>query len=323
MKYAVWSMKKGQEGQVIIIMLLIMVVALALGLAIVGHSISDISTSTKTEDSARAYSAAEAGIERALVSSTDSQSAPTPFLLGNSAQAVTTWSRNLPNSTEALEYPPYGKESFAHFWLANPREAGSGSNPVAKHYDQDSFDLYFGVPKDYQATVTDLDNQPAVEVHVVLARGNLFESRKVYVDSYNGSGAGRSSNGFIGCTESDRDGAVGGFTVNTLSNGRTTPSNFYCKVNINYRSVTDRGSVYPVLARVRILYTSMAHPVALKPTGSCGGNQRDCSLPVQVSIYKSVGSSGNTERELELFQQHNVVPYMFDYVLFSSGELSK
>jgi hypothetical protein len=313
-----------QKGQVVIVMLLIMVVALALGLAIVGHSITDISTSTRTEDSARAYSAAEAGIERALVSTVNMVAAPTPVVLDNRAQAQTSWNRDLPKTGSALEYPPFGKESFAHFWLAKTINPDSNGRDVVKHYDQDSIDLYFGLAQNYQNTPLDQDNQPAVEVHVVLARGNIYESRKFYIDSFNGTGGGRSSNGFTGCNQVDRDGDVGGYSVSTVTNNNTAASNFYCRATLTYRVPGDAGNVYPVLARVRILYSNLVHPVALKPIDSCAGSTQDrCSLPPQVSVYSSKGVSGNTQREIELFQQRNVVPYMFDYVLFSSGQIKK
>ena len=55
-----------EKGQIILILLLVMTVALGVGLTIVQRSLTDISTSTKVEQSSRAFSAAEAGIEKAL-----------------------------------------------------------------------------------------------------------------------------------------------------------------------------------------------------------------------------------------------------------------
>lgn len=305
-KVQVTSNKLKQSGQVIVILLLVMVIALALGLAVVGRSITDISTSTKTEDSARAYLAAEAGIEKALVAA--AQSGPLPLSLGNMASASVNWSRLLPSSNRALEYPPYGRESFGHFWLANP-------DTLSEYYGSpsqgrtDSFELYFGVAKDYTASATELANQPAVEVHVVSKKGQSYESKKFYFDSYNGTAPGRDNNGFAGCSARE----IAGIAIQT--NNYTENRLFYCRAVVNFRSVADQGNVYPVLARVRMLYSSSSHPVALKP--SVG------SLPPQVSLYNSTGVAGNTSREIEVFQQRSVVPYMFDYVLFSAGELKK
>lgn len=55
------------EGQALLIILLIMAVALTIGLSVISRSITDIKISQQTEEAARAFSAAEAGIEEALV----------------------------------------------------------------------------------------------------------------------------------------------------------------------------------------------------------------------------------------------------------------
>lgn len=57
-------------GQALLIILLIMAVALTIGLSVVSRSITDIRISQQTEEAARAYSAAEAGIEESLYSGT-------------------------------------------------------------------------------------------------------------------------------------------------------------------------------------------------------------------------------------------------------------
>lgn len=62
--------KKGlpdwQAGQALLIVVLVMVVALTIGLSVAGRVIVNNRTATEQEDSQRAFSAAEAGIEQAL-----------------------------------------------------------------------------------------------------------------------------------------------------------------------------------------------------------------------------------------------------------------
>lgn len=60
--------RKTERGQVLLIIVLIMVVSLTVGLAVVSRSIVSIRTSTEEENSQRAFSAAEAGIEKVLKS---------------------------------------------------------------------------------------------------------------------------------------------------------------------------------------------------------------------------------------------------------------
>ncbi|MDO8504064.1 MAG: choice-of-anchor R domain-containing protein [bacterium] len=59
--------KTAQRGQALLIILLVMAVALTIALSIASRSIADITISQKEEEAARAFSAAEAGIEQALI----------------------------------------------------------------------------------------------------------------------------------------------------------------------------------------------------------------------------------------------------------------
>lgn len=61
---------KPDAGQALLIVLLIMAVALTIGLSVISRSVTDIRISQQSEEAARAYSAAEAGIEEALVTGT-------------------------------------------------------------------------------------------------------------------------------------------------------------------------------------------------------------------------------------------------------------
>lgn len=55
------------SGQALLVILLIMAVALTIGLAVTSRTVTDVEISGNTEEAARAFSAAEAGIEEALV----------------------------------------------------------------------------------------------------------------------------------------------------------------------------------------------------------------------------------------------------------------
>jgi Tfp pilus assembly protein PilX len=59
-------MKDYQRGQILLIVVLVMVVALTVGLSVATRTITNLRTSTDQENSSRAFSAAEAGIEQAL-----------------------------------------------------------------------------------------------------------------------------------------------------------------------------------------------------------------------------------------------------------------
>lgn len=58
-----------ERGQTLLIVVLVMVVALTVGLSVASRSITNLKTSKEEESSQRAFSAAEAGVERALKTS--------------------------------------------------------------------------------------------------------------------------------------------------------------------------------------------------------------------------------------------------------------
>jgi len=62
---------KSQSGQALLIVVLVMVIVLTIGLAVASRSIVGMRTSTEQSESQKALSAAEAGIEQVLKSSTD------------------------------------------------------------------------------------------------------------------------------------------------------------------------------------------------------------------------------------------------------------
>lgn len=300
-----------EKGQVVVLLLLVMVIALAIGLSMIGRSVLEVSTSRKSEDSSRAFSAAEAGIEQVIQANLNNLGGTpvnvviSPFQ--NQAGAnITLPTESLPFANTALEYPPFGKESFAQFWLASP------DNISVSSYNQSSFDIYFGDPdigkKKYVAVNGGHpDDQPAIEVNVIYWDGTKYQSFRKYFDSFAGALSSRPdiSNGFLPC-DTQSPPAI-------LTNNNTT-STFYCRVNVTgYPNI---GSNVPVMARIRLLYTNISHPVALQPL--LGG-----SLPRQVNIYQSKGTSGNVQRTLEVFHQKAVMPQIFDYVLFSANNLQK
>jgi Tfp pilus assembly protein PilX len=59
-----------ESGQALVLVLLSLSVVLTLVLFILARSITDVTVSSRQEESVRAFSAAEAGIERALVAGT-------------------------------------------------------------------------------------------------------------------------------------------------------------------------------------------------------------------------------------------------------------
>lgn len=91
---AVWKQKMQilekditlQKGQALLIVILVMVVALTVGLSVAVRTITNIRTSSEDENSERAFSAAEAGIEQSLLSE---DSVPLTSLANNTSYSST------------------------------------------------------------------------------------------------------------------------------------------------------------------------------------------------------------------------------------------
>lgn len=281
-----------QKGQVILILILVMTVALGIGLSIVQKSLVDISTASKVEQSSRAFSAAEAGVEKALQGSANTSKLP----LGNSSTILPVVDSGqkpavaaFGNLQGALEYPPLAKEDVVQVWLA---DLNSLSNPPAAIYKQDSLEVYWG---------NSSTDPAALELTLVYYDGTGYRSRKWYLD--NQSAIRNPPNNFDKITCS---GKILG--INTYN----------C-----YTRLTALPAIQPnilMLLRVRLLYNTTSQPFAVQAVGTCG---TDCSLPPQAREIISTGISGETQRKVKLFQENKVVPPFFDYAIFSAGEINK
>ena len=80
----------GQKGQTLLIVVLIMVVALTVGLSVVSRTITNLRTSTEQASSQKALSAAEAGVEKALINNLSNTTITGSFAAnGNTAYSTT------------------------------------------------------------------------------------------------------------------------------------------------------------------------------------------------------------------------------------------
>lgn len=304
-----------QKGQVILILILVMTVALAIGISVIQRSLADISSSTKVEQSSRAFSAAQAGIEKALQIDT----LIPQFDLGNNSVANVKKNDLIPAVVTgfrqaALECPPnsssLAKEDLAQVWLA---EYTSNTNPPPAYYKKDKLDIYWG------NSVTD---KAALELTLIyygkdptdLVDGtkDKYRSRKWYLDS---------DSGRIATNKFQSVDCRGGYSVD----GTTTK--FQCKYTIGSGDPIDTNGPLPtapavlMLLRGRLLYNEYPQPFAVQATNlTCG---RDCSLPPQAKVITSQGNSGNTQRTLNVCQLRKVVPFYFDYAIFSAAKIEK
>ncbi|MDD5147258.1 MAG: pilus assembly PilX N-terminal domain-containing protein [Candidatus Daviesbacteria bacterium] len=286
---------RNETGQVILVLILVMTVALAIGISVIQRSILDISTASKVEQSSRAFSAAEAGIENKLIGGSGSVN-----FAENSATAQVSGGDLAPvvpaagNRQDPLEYPPLAKEEVAQIWLA---DYTSSSNPPAAAYTQSSLDIYWG---------NSSTDKAALELTLIYYDGSKYTSRKWYLDN----------------PSVTRDPA-NNFDKSANCNGSQLGSNNYqCYKQLGNSSGINNGPLSSglMLLRARLLYNTASQPFAVQAVGTCGAN---CSLPPQVRSIISTGTAGTTQRKVKLFQINKVVPSYLDYAIFSTGAINK
>lgn len=279
-----------QTGQIVLILLLVITVSLGIGLAVIQRSLSDISTSSNVELSSRAFSAAEAGIERALNGNT---SGVTEGETGNNSSATLQDSGLLPVAHQALEYPPLSKEDTAQFWLSDP-------TTLNDYYSQNTLDIYWGAQN-----IADPNDRPALALTLVYLSSGKYQSKKYFFDP---NSTRASSNGFT--TPASCNDNLGAISTSYGSNRR-----FYCTTSLVLPSANGLK-----LLRARFLYNTTPQPLAVKPVGNCNNS---CSLPSQARLFTSIGIAGNTQRVLQLFKLDKTVPPFFDYAVFAAGDINK
>ncbi|HUS59769.1 MAG TPA: hypothetical protein VMX76_00065 [Nevskiaceae bacterium] len=289
-------MKKSEFGQALLIVLLVMAVGLTMGLAVVSRSVTDIRISQQEEESARAFSAAEAGIEEALLEN---------LAVGASLSGPVGEIDYYVSSVEQGGSPEYdfGGGKFLSgdtqtVWLVG-HDSDGNLNPSVT-YTGSQIDLYWGssdisLPGSGACSGNPL---PALEASVIYDSGGYKVAR--YALDPDGA---RAAN----CNQFDSSGiGSAGYTLEGKS--------FKFKKTITLPA----GTKYAL--RLKLLYNSdTPHILGVKAVGS------GVTIPSQGKCYIStavIEASGIT-RKVKQCQTYKAPPAIFDYVLFSGEDLKK
>jgi hypothetical protein len=326
--------KNSQKGQILIVFLLVLVIGLAIALSIASRSVTDVQQTTTSDESNRAYFAAEAGVENALKKIEDGSITTSTIASGggkDTTASLNLTSTNRSNSDVSVkdlsiasgvvfEYPAsLSKDEVAQVNLMenfnNVTTACSPGCVSAKGIRPgDTLDIYW----DESGST----KQPAIEVSIVTCDAPCTNSSNfnMYKMAFDPSAAVHGNNfctgGAIG---------VGGVQTTNLGNSinfryrvsMTLTSNVYSGFSCPANDVVTGGQA-PVLARVRMLYES-----GIKLAVGNGANR----LPNQGYQVESLGKTGSgVARKLIVNRLYPSLPAVFDYVLYngsSSNPLSK
>lgn len=172
-------MKKSahQAGQALLIILLVMAVGLTISLSIISRSITDIRISQQEEESARAFSVAEAGIEEAL---------------GQKLAAGETISKSLAGINYNVTATAQGNESIFDFGGNVFKEGDIQTVWLIEHVDEELTGPSFPATGTI-AVCWGEGEETAIEVTIIYTSGGSF---KVARGAYDPNGIRRGENGF-------------------------------------------------------------------------------------------------------------------------------
>lgn len=285
-------MKNLPKGQALLVTLLIMAVALTIGLSVASRSITDIRISQQTEEAARAFSAAEAGIEEALVAESDVSGGFEET--GAIYQAETT-----PLGEGEIEFAfpgDYQTDEIQTLWLAD-------HETMAQVYNGDGLRVAWGKPG------LPIDqNSPALEASIYYKDGTTYKVGRFALDPY----PSRSPDPSF-CNPGEGGSQCQGIS-NFLTAGETVDEkNFQYGATLDISSFNNPQIL--LFARLRLLYSSEPQVLGAKAVGS--------SFPSQGVSIASTGQAGTATRKVEVTRLWPAPMSTLDFVLYSTGGLTK
>jgi len=212
------------HGQVLLITVLVLSIAVTIALSLIGRGVTDVSMSRNTEESARAFSAAEAGIEEALKGNIITNARE--YVSGVSYQSSSTI---IGGSTGEYTLPVTSAGNVASIWLVDHNDDNTINE--ASYYQGTSFAVCWTPPAD-SAPIA------AIEVDVYYKLGGVYMVQR---SAYDPDAAARPSNNFSG----------------TLA----TNSSCGSVTGVYRRAITLPGGI-PLLARIRPYYNQTTITVA-------------------------------------------------------------
>ena len=296
------SSARRSSGQVLLIVLLGVTGALFMVLSIASRSVNDLSQTSLSQSSSQAFSAAEAGIENALLGGVG-----IGVTVGNS----TYTNSNVPLSaaTKAFNYPvPLSSGEMAYLWLVN--RDGSGNFVIdGESFRSTTLDLCWG-----NVGVTD-PNIPAIEFEI------YYDTTTDYVDgippTFVNVGVKRTaydpvstrSNNFV------KTGIVTDCVIDKVAYAYGT------EININTLGIANpcpenQGCL--MLATAKILYSSQKQPVGFRSDNTAN----EAEFPSQGVAIESIGTADGSTRKVQLVQTFENPESIFTNGIYAGGNVN-
>lgn len=292
---------KNSSGQALLLVLLGMAVILTIVLSILSSSVTDVRITTTEEDALRAFSAAEAGVERALITG----GAATGSLGDSNFNANIT---TIGQAATSYIYPSdVAAGDTATIWMvshgADDVLICDATSPCFRGRD---IKLCWGK----SGTANNVATTPALEVAVYYANtpGN-YGTIRIGRANYDPNSGRLATNSFVSPD------------AGTCTIGTTT---FAFQKTINLSTLGIPATSYNVanglqMVRVRLLYnTDRAQSVGIDTNFAGNSN-----FPTQAIQIESTGTAGDSTRKVQVLKSYADLPPIFDAAIFSPIGITK
>lgn len=268
-----------QQGQALLLVVLVLVISMTIGLSVATRSITNVRTASEEQDSQRAFSAAEAGIERALNSSS-SGTISSPIQIDNAAQIKSLTVGQLSGNQILINNGTVvSRDDGVDIWLV-PHKADGTPNYASVW--NGNVTIYWGSSADVCSSTLSSNTMAAVEVVTLTGSDTAPASHHYFFDPCtSGTPSRASANAFDG----------------TVSNSNWSEFRYMGTIS---------GIANGLLLRVVPLYADTRI-----------GVNGTTALPVQGTVIESTGTSGDARRKIVTFKGYPKLPTeFFPHMLF-------
>jgi len=306
---------KRESGQALVLVLLSLAVVLTLVLFVLSRSVTDVAVSSNQEQAVRAFSAAEAGVEKALV--IGSGTGLTSIGDANYTSSVTSFAQG----SNTFNYPIQlsSGNSLTTWFVVHDSTTGNAIDPnTGQSYCDGTHPCFAGnnikICWGRPGTSPSSSTTPAIELSVVYEAtpGDLSTARiaRAAFDPY----ISRSTPNSFSAIDS------GACNISGVS--------YAFQKSLTFSSLGILPASYNVpgglqFARIKMLYnTDTNHEIGIDVSGGS-------PLPSQGQDIISTGTAGSTTvglgstRKIEVFQGWPEIPNIFEYSIYSSSGLTK
>ncbi len=270
-----------QDGQTLLVVIIVMVVVLTVGLSLASRNVVNLKTTTEQQNSQKALSAAEAGIEQALVGNVVNNQNLGTATISNVTIQTTGGKSFLLNNGSYINQDD-GQDIWLTAYNTNPQ------NLYQPPFWNGTLTLYWGASSDVCSKNTDIspNTMAALEIIIISSTNNSTFVPTLDRTVYDPCSARATFNHFN----------LANTNTSVTING-VTPA--YATDPLNF--------THGVILRIIPLYANTVIGVV--------GNT---NLPVQGKIITSTGAAGSTQRTISYYQQNDSVPSEFYYSIFST-----